>query len=66
MHKQYIKPSFIKQHNNTANQKVEKINSEKKHNNNTVAKDYEQIREFVLEHPTNGVKPTKISTGPNT
>ena len=59
MHKQYIKPSFIKQHNNHANQKVEKINSEKKNNNNTVAKDYEHIREFVLEHQKSGVKPKK-------
>jgi len=56
MQKQYIKPSFIKQHNNHANQKMEKINSEKKSNNNTVAKDYEHIREFVLEHQKSGVK----------
>ena len=36
-----------------------KINSEKKNNNNTVAKDYEHIREFVLEHQKSGVKPKK-------
>ena len=46
MQKQYIKNNLFKQPNDSLFQKVEKTNPE---NKNKVSKDYDTIRELVLE-----------------
>ena len=46
MQKQYIKNNLFKQSNDSLFQKVEKTNPE---NKNKVSKDYDTIRELVLE-----------------
>ena len=57
MQKQYIKTIYLKQPNDSLFQKVEKTNPE---NKNKVSKDYDTIRELVLEKsahkPKNDIK----------
>ena len=54
MQKQYIKNNLFKQSNDSLFQKVEKTNPE---NKNKVSKDYDTIRELVLEGKKSAQKP---------
>jgi hypothetical protein len=56
MQKQYIKNNLFKQSNDSLFQKVEKTNPE---NKNKVSKDYDTIRELVLEGKKSAQKPKK-------
>ena len=56
MQKQYIKNNLFKQPNDSLFQKVEKTNPE---NKNKVSKDYDTIRELVLEGKKSAQKPNK-------
>ena len=56
MQKQYIKNNLFKQPNNSLLRKDEKTNPE---NKNKVSKDYDTIRELVLEGKKSAQKPKK-------
>lgn len=56
MQKQYIKNNLFKQPNDSLFQKVEKTNPESKIK---VSKDYDTIRELVLEGKKSAQKPKK-------
>ena len=57
MQKQYIKNNLFKQPNDSLFQKVEKTNPESQIK---VSKDYDTIRELVLEGKKGAQKPKKI------
>jgi hypothetical protein len=57
MQKQYIKNNLFKQSNDSLFQKVEKTNPE---NKNKVSKDYDTIRELVLEGKKAHINQKKI------
>jgi hypothetical protein len=57
MQKQYIKNNLFKQSNDSLFQKVEKTNPE---NKNKLSKDYDTIRELVLEGKKSHINQKKI------